>query len=114
MAFHQIHDDLDGSRPAPTSRHRGLPLAGLFLCGLLLLAASALASSCSQPEPREEARSGAEAAQSAGEATRKQPSPVQYRTNTSDAGTSDTETQADDNAETDAEADAEQSTPDAE
>jgi hypothetical protein len=83
------------------------------LCGFLLLAASALASSCSQPEPREEARSGAEAAQSAGEATRKQPSPVQYRTNTSDAGTPDAEAKADDNAETDTEADAEQSTPDA-
>jgi hypothetical protein len=91
------------------SRHRGLPLAGLFLCGFLLLAATSLATSCSQPEPREEARSGAEAARNAGEATRKQPSPVQYRTNTSDAGTPDAEKQADANAQDNAE----QSTPDA-
>lgn len=42
-------------------------------------------SGCSQPEPTE-TRSGAETAKQAGEATRNKPSPVQYRTNRSDAG----------------------------
>lgn len=44
-----------------------------------------MTSGCSQPEPTE-TRSGAETAKQAGEATRNKPSPVQYRTNTSDAG----------------------------
>lgn len=59
---------------------------------------------CSQPEPTG-TRSGAETAKQAGEATRSKPSPVQYRTNRSDAGVptdeSDEPEEASDSAEPD-------------
>lgn len=76
---HSSDDQSTRLQLRPTVRRTGLLLAGLFLWSI------SMTSGCSQPEPTE-TRSGAETAKQAGEATRNKPSPVQYRTNTSDAG----------------------------